>query len=84
MKDVQRTNVYEYRDIGVLVDNQYIFRQHVSTIFHKAYRATNALFRCFNRDNDNALIRGYTSFVRRLLEYCSTVWNTFIHAKLWA
>ena len=36
---------------------------------------------CFNTDNANALIRGYKSFVRPLLEYCSTVWNPFIHAK---
>ena len=59
-----------------------IFRQHVSTICQKAYRSTNVLFRCFNTDNANdALIRGYTPFVRPLLEYCSTVWNPFIHAK---
>ena len=81
MNDVQLTNVTEYRDLGVLVDNQCIFRQHVSTICQKAYRATNVLFRCFNTDNANALIRGYTSFVRPILEYCSTVWNPFIHAK---
>ena len=81
MKDVQLTNVNEYRDLGVLVDNQCLFRQHVSTICQKAYRATNVLFRCFNTDNANALIRGYKSFVRPLLEYCSTVWNPFIHAK---
>ena len=47
----------------------------------KAYTATNVLFRCFNTDNANALIRGYKSIVRPLLEYCSTVWNPFIHAK---
>ena len=41
------------------------------------------LFRCFNTDNANALIRGYKSFVRPILEYCSTVWNPFIHAKYW-
>ena len=81
MKDVQLSNVNEYRDLGVLVDNQCLFRQHVSTICQKAYTATNVLFRCFNTDNANALIRGYKSFVRPLLEYCSTVWNPFIHAK---
>ena len=32
MNDVQLTNVTEYRDLGVLVDNQCLFRQHVSTI----------------------------------------------------
>ena len=51
-----------------------LFRQHVSTICQKAYTATNVLFRCFNTDNAK-------SFVRPLLEYCSTVWNPFIHAK---
>ena len=78
MKDVQ---LNEYRDLGVLVDNQCLFRQHVSTVCQKAYRASNVFFRCFNTDNANALIRVYKSFVRPLLEYCSTVWNPFIHAK---
>ena len=78
---VQLTNVKEYRDLGVLVDNQYLFWQHVSTICQKAYRTTHVLFRCFNTVNANALTRGYKSFVRPLLEYCSTVWNPFIHAK---
>ena len=63
MKDVQLSNVNEYRDLGVLVDNQCLFRQHVSTICQKAYTATNVLFRRFNTDNANALIRGYKSFV---------------------
>ena len=35
MNDVQLTNVTEYRDLGVLVDNQCLFRQHVSTICQK-------------------------------------------------
>ena len=39
MKDVQLSNVNEYRDLGVQVDNQCLFRQHVSTICQKAYRA---------------------------------------------
>ena len=38
-------------------------------------------FRCFNTDIANALIREYNLFVTPLLEYCSTVWNHFIHAK---
>ena len=36
MKDVQLTYVNDYRDIGVLVDNQCLFRQHVSTICQKS------------------------------------------------
>ena len=44
MKDVKLTNVNEYRDLGVLVDNQCLFRQHVSTICQKAYRSTNVAY----------------------------------------
>ena len=71
----------------VLTQHWSSIRSHVARgpiqlpMLPSAYRAKNVLFRCFNTDNANALIRGYKSLVRPLLEYCSTVWNQFIHAK---
>ena len=54
---------------------------HVSYIYKKAYCSINVLFRCFHTANTVALIRGYKSFIRPVLEYCSTVWNPYIHAR---
>ena len=64
-----------------IVDNHCLFKQHVSYICKKAHCSTNVLFRCFHTANTAALIRGYKSFIRPVLEYCSTVWNPYIHAR---
>ena len=81
LKDVNLDNVDYHKDLGVIVDNHCLFKQHVSYICKKAYCSTNVLFRCFHTANTAALIRGYKSFIRPVLEYCSTVWNPYIHAR---
>ena len=47
----------------------------------KSIWSYHCTFSVFQYRQFNALIRGYKSFVRPLLEYYSTVWNPFIHAK---
>ena len=79
LKDVNLDNVDYHKDLGVIVDNHCLFKQHVSYICKKAYCSTNVLFRCFHTANTAALIRGYKSFIRPVLEYCSTVWNPYIY-----
>ena len=74
-------NVDHHKDVGVIVDDHCLFKQHVSYICKKAYCSTNVLFRCFHTANTVALITGYKSFIRPVLEYCSTVWNPYIHAR---
>ena len=81
MKDVHLDTVNHYKILGVIVDDQYLFKLHVSYICQKAYRSINVLFRCFHIANTVALIRGYKSFVRPILEYCSTIWNPYIFAR---
>ena len=81
LKDVNLDNVDHHKDLGVIVDDHCLFKQHVSYICKKAYCSTNVLFRCFHTANTVALIRGYKSFIRPVLEYCSTVWNPYIHAR---
>ena len=81
LKDVNLDNVDHHKDLGVIVDDHCLFKQHVSYICKKAYCSTNVLFRCFHTANTVALITGYKSFIRPVLEYCSTVWNPYIHAR---
>ena len=73
LKDVNLDNVDHHKDLGVIVDDHCPFKQQVSYICKKAYCSTNVLFRCFHTTNTVALIRGYKSVIRPVLEYCSTV-----------
>ena len=81
LKDVNLDNVDHHKDLGVIVDDHRLFKQHVSYICKNVYCSTNVLFRCFHTANTVALIRGYKSFIRPVLEYCSTVRNPYIHAR---
>ena len=78
MHTVQLPNVNECRDFGVFVDSHCHFKQHISHICRKAYMSINVIFRCFHTAHVSALIIAYKSFVRPILEYCSTVWNPYI------
>ena len=63
------------------VDAECLFKQHISHICRKAYCSINVIFRCFHTANIAALITCYKSFVRPMLEYCSTIWNPYIPAR---
>ena len=78
MHTVQLPNVNECRDLGVFVDSHCNFKHHISHICRKAYTSINVIFRCFDTAHVPALIIAYKSFVRPILEYCSTVWNPYI------
>ena len=77
MHTVQLPNVNECRDLVVFVDSHCNFKQPISHICRKAYMSTNVIFRCFHTAHVSALIIEYKSFVRPILEYCSTVWNPY-------
>ena len=68
LKGVQLLNVNEYRDLGVIVDDKCLFKQHISSICCKAYGTINVIFRCFHTANIDALIKAYKSFVHPVLE----------------
>ena len=72
LNGVQLLNVKEFRDLGIIVDADCLFKQHISHICRKAYCSINVIFRCFHTANIAALIISYKSFVRPMLEYCST------------
>ena len=78
MHSAQLPNVNECRDFGVFVDSHCIFKHHISHICRKAYTSINVIFRCFDTAHVLALIIAYKSFVRPILEYCSTIWNPYI------
>ena len=54
----QLLNVKEFRDLGIIVDADCLFKQHISHICRKAYCSINVIFRCFHTANIAALIIG--------------------------
>ena len=67
----------EARDLGVLVDNKLLFNQHIANIVHKAHIRARLILRSFSSRDCNILMKAFVTYVRPLLEYCSSVWSPF-------
>lgn len=64
------------RDLGVKVDSKLTFSEHIDSITNKAYKNLGFIFRVTQPFSDVGCLKMlYYSYVRSVLEYCSTVWN---------
>ena len=74
-------NVSTIRDLGVILDQNLNFSDHVSSVVAKANRALGLIFRTFQSASPRckldklAAIAAYNANVRSILEYCSIIWG---------
>ena len=65
----------DIRDLGVQITSDLKYHKHIDLICARARRQIHFLFRAFITRNQRALLKGYCTFVRPILEYCSPVWS---------
>lgn len=66
------------KDLGVILDSQLNYKQHMSYVIDKASRALGFIFRMTKHFSDVHCLKSlYGSLVRSILEYCSPVWNPY-------
>ena len=63
------------RDLGVLVDSRLTFKDHITSIVSRGHLRAMQIWRCFLCKDYDILIKAFITYVRPLLEYCSTVWS---------
>ena len=63
------------RDMGIIVDANLIFRQHLRSITAKAHARCYLIFKCFLSKDPLVLYRAFVVYVRPLLEYASCSWS---------
>ena len=64
------------KDLGVYLDEQLTFKQHLSYIVTKASRCLGFIMRIAKSFTDIYCLKSlYCSLVRSTLEYCSVIWN---------
>jgi hypothetical protein len=68
-------NVTAMRDLGVTIDCDLRFKQHINNIVAKAHQRACLILRCFKSRNVDILFRAFIVYVRPLLEYCASVWS---------
>jgi len=59
------------RDLGIYVDNDLKFAQHISKITHIGHSQAAQILKCFFTRDPEVLIMAYCSYVRPILEYCT-------------
>ena len=70
-------NYSNFRDLGIVFDDNIKFNIHINNICRKAYVISNINCRCFITHNSYYLVKAYTTYIRPLvlLEYGSSIWN---------
>jgi len=62
-------------DLGIQIDNNLGFREHITKITSQAKSRIGILFRSFATRNIVFLRKAFITYVRPLLEYSTNVWN---------
>ena len=76
--DLQRVTLKEStkeKDLGVVIDENLNFKEHVAQATNKANRMTGLIRRSFDYLTSSTFIQLYKSLVRPLLEYGHCVWQ---------
>ena len=68
-------HVFEEKDLGVILDSDLTFDEHISKKVQKANAIVGLIRRTFSFLDEKSFIKLYTSFVRPHLEYAQTVWS---------
>ena len=68
-------HVFEEKDLGIVVDNELTFEEHIETKVKKANSVLGMIRRSFSFLDVLTLVTLFTSFVRPHLEYGQAVWS---------
>ena len=68
-------HVFEETDLGVTIDSELRFEEHISKKINKANSIAGLIRRSFAHLDGNLFKRLYTTFVRPHLEYAQAVWS---------
>jgi hypothetical protein len=76
-KEIQLQNSDGEKDIGVLVDDQLNYSQHIQQKINKANSIMGLIRRTFTYLNENNFKYLFQALVRRHLEYAAAVWSPY-------
>jgi len=68
--------VQSHPDLGVLIDADLKFHQHISKTVHKAAGLSQNFLKSTVCRSPEFMMTLFSSHIRPILEYCSCVWNT--------
>ena len=69
------------KDLGVVVDNDLNFKQHIATAVSKGNKVLGLIRRSFKTGEKETFVNLYKSIVRPLLEYGNVVWHPLLKSQ---
>ena len=78
------TSVTQHLYLGVMFDSTMSFSPHISNITCNAMRTLNFVKRNLYKSNRDTKCMAYTSLVRPILEYASSVWEPYLNKNILA
>ena len=80
--DMELEHVFEEKDLGIMVDADLSFDEHICTKVNKANQIMGLIRRSFVNLDNKSFIKLYTALVRPHLEYGQRVWSPHLkHQK---
>ena len=68
-------HVFDEKDLGVVVDSELAFAEHITEKVKKANSIVGIIRRSFSRLDKDTFVKLFTTFVRHHLEYGQAVWS---------
>ena len=75
LNGVELEHVFEEKDLGVIIDSELKFEEHIAEKVKKANIVAGLIQRSFSHLNSRVFKTLFGSFVRPHLEYASVVWS---------
>ena len=67
--------LHSHKDLGILIDPKLSFNNHIDQVVFKAKQRSCLISSFFLSKDCNILCKAFVTYVRPLLEYCSSVWS---------
>ena len=79
-KEIEHTS--EEKDLGVVMDSELSFEEHIVTKVKKANNIVGIIRRSFSYLDQNTFVKIFTAFVRHHLEYGQVVWSPHLRKHI--
>ena len=70
------------RDLGVICNNNLLFKEHIDNIVMKSKVMSGIILRTFTTRERNVMLQLYSTYIRSRLEYCSIVWSPSLQGDI--
>ena len=64
-------------DLGIEFTSTLNFLPDITNIYRKAFYSSLVMYRCFNSKDKILLYNAFSTYVRPLLEYCTSLWSPY-------